>query len=60
MTRLKPRTALVLATALTACPALAQQRLPTPQPDQLQAVEPSLEEQFQNPPNSARPRVWWH
>jgi alpha-L-rhamnosidase len=24
------------------------------------AAEPSLEQQFQDPPNSARPRVWWH
>ena len=22
--------------------------------------EPDLEEGFQNPPNSAKPRVWWH
>lgn len=60
MNRSNLRTALILATALTACPALAQQRLPTPQPDQLQAVEPALEVQFQDPPQSARPRVWWH
>ncbi len=60
MNRPRLRAALALATALTACPALAQQRLPTPQPEQLQPVEPSLEEQFRDPPNSARPRVWWH
>ena len=47
------RAALMLATALTACPALAQEASPV-------APAPSLEEQFYDPPNSARPRVWWH
>ncbi len=53
MNRLKLRNALILATALTACPALAQEAAPA-------APQPSLEEQFRDPPNSARPRVWWH
>jgi hypothetical protein len=47
------RLALVAATALTATPVLAQQA-PAPVPT------PSLEDQFRDPPNSARPRVWWH
>jgi hypothetical protein len=44
--------ALLTATALTALPAIAQEA-PT-------APDEALEDQFQNPPNSARPRVWWH
>jgi alpha-L-rhamnosidase len=44
-----------LATALAAAPLAAQDRAAAP-------VEPAptLEAQFDNPPNSARPRVWWH
>ncbi len=49
----KLRTALALASALTAVPVLAQEAVPT-------AATPSLESQFQDPHNSARPRVWWH
>ena len=60
MTRLKLRIALVAATALTACPALAQQHVPTPVADVLVPAETPLEDQFRDPPNSARPRVWWH
>lgn len=47
------RLGLVVATALTATCALAQD-IATP------VVAPSLEDQFRDPPNSARPRVWWH
>jgi hypothetical protein len=36
---------------LFSCPARAE---PSPQSSE------SIEAQFQNPPNSARPRVWWH
>jgi hypothetical protein len=54
MNRLNLRTALILATALTACPAMAKEAAPPVAP------QPSLEEQFRDPPNSARPRVWWH
>ena len=54
------RIALIAATALTACPALAQQRIPAPVPLVLTLAEVTLEDQFRNPPNSARPRVWWH
>ena len=25
-----------------------------------QSATPSLEEQFRNPPDSAKPRAWWH
>ena len=60
MTRLKLRTALVLATALTACPALAQQRIPAPVAREPVPAQVALEDQFHDPPNSARPRVWWH
>ena len=56
MTKLKfaalLRTTLAAATALTAGPLLAD--------EPAAAVAPTLEDQFRDPPNSARPRVWWH
>jgi hypothetical protein len=42
------RVALCAASVLTALPAHAD------------APTPTLEEQFRDPPQSARPRVWWH
>lgn len=58
MKRFAPmRLALAAATALSALPALADDAGP-PQHDG-DSARP-LEEQFQDPPNSARPRVWWH
>jgi len=54
LTSRRLRISLIAATALTAFPALAQQAPVAAQ------VAPSLETEFQNPPNSARPRVWWH
>ncbi|MGN6356191.1 MAG: glycosyl hydrolase [Novosphingobium sp.] len=42
---------LAAATALSALPATAQDAA---------APTPSLEDQFRDPPSSARPRVWWH
>ncbi len=54
MNRRNLRTVLALATALTAMPLLADHHAPEA------ASEPTLEEQFRDPPNSARPRVWWH
>jgi hypothetical protein len=53
MSRSNLKTLLALATALTATPLLADHHEP-------EASQPTLEEQFQDPPNSARPRVWWH
>jgi hypothetical protein len=44
--------ALLLASALASSPVLADNASP--------AQNPTLEEQFQDPPQSARPRVWWH
>ena len=41
------RAVLVVASVLTSYPALAEEPLP-------------LEAGFENPPQSARPRVWWH
>ena len=55
------RATLVCATALTACAGMAE---PGPAsvaaPAAKDAAAPSLEDQFRNPPQSARPRVWWH
>ncbi len=58
MTRSALRTALLLASALTAFPTLAEEA-PT-HSQATAAADPTLEQQFQDPPNSARPRVWWH
>lgn len=44
---------LLLTAALQARPALAGDAAPP-------AASPTLEQQFQDPPESARPRVWWH
>ncbi|MEO6716160.1 MAG: glycosyl hydrolase [Novosphingobium sp.] len=45
------------ASLLAAWPVLASaQNAPAPQPP----AERTLEQQFQDPPQSARPRVWWH
>jgi hypothetical protein len=43
----KLRAVLIAATMLTAAPVFADERV-------------TLEDGFQNPPQSARPRVWWH
>jgi hypothetical protein len=43
----KIRTVLIAATVLSAYPAFAEEAV-------------SLEAGFENPPQSARPRVWWH
>ena len=58
MKRFTPlRLSLIAATALSALPALAQES-GAPQPGPTSVVP--LEQQFQDPPASARPRVWWH
>lgn len=51
----KGRVALLVATMLAAPAALADE----PSTDAKQGA-PTLEEAFRDPPNSARPRVWWH
>lgn len=51
------RIALIAATALSAIPVLGDEAMT---PDARQQQAQSLEQQFQDPPNSARPRVWWH
>lgn len=55
------RTVLCAATALTsalaAMPAAAQEQAPVAE---AAASTAPLEDQFRDPPNSARPRVWWH
>jgi alpha-L-rhamnosidase len=52
------RTALLAASCLASAPALAQEAAPAPAAAENAAA--SLEDQFRDPPNSARPRVWWH
>lgn len=55
------RTSLVLAMALCASSLYAQTTASQPSPvDPASVPAPSLEEQFRDPPVSARPRVWWH
>lgn len=49
------RLAFVAATALSTVPLRAENP-----PAAQAAQQPSLEEQFRDPPASARPRVWWH
>lgn len=58
MQRRNFRTILMLASAFVAPHAMAQERAPAPQPVENSAAP--LEDQFRDPPNSARPRVWWH
>ncbi len=50
------RAAIMAASCLTAQPVWAQDVVP----DSAAAEAPTLETQFRDPPNSARPRVWWH
>jgi hypothetical protein len=49
------RIALLAASALSVAPLLAADA-----PVAVQPAAASLEGQFRDPPNSARPRVWWH
>ena len=49
------RAALAAATILAVPPAFADDAKAS-----LDSEAPSLEAQFSNPPQSARPRVWWH
>ncbi|MDE2410230.1 MAG: glycoside hydrolase [Sphingomonadales bacterium] len=51
------RLALTLATALCAWSARAEE---VAAPGAAPAAAPNLEAQFRDPPQSARPRVWWH
>ena len=52
------RIALAVATALTA--TIAYSEAPASDPATQPSDGASLEQQFRDPPNSARPRVWWH
>ncbi len=54
------RTALLIASALVATPALAQTAPEAATEAQPRVEARPLEDQFRVPPNSARPRVWWH
>ncbi len=53
------RLMLVTATALSSL-ALHAQDAPAPNPAAVVAPVAELEQQFRDPPASARPRVWWH
>ncbi|MBB5685351.1 glycosyl hydrolase [Sphingobium boeckii] len=48
------RAMLIAGTALVAVPVLAEDA------PKASAPAPTLEDQFRDPPASARPRVWWH
>ena len=52
-------TALFTGTTLLAPTAIAQ-TLPPPAAVTQTSQSPSLEDQFRDPPQSARPHVWWH
>ena len=55
------RSALLLATALASNPVRAGEAGPVPAASPAgPSAAPTLEQQFQDPPQSARPRVWWH
>ncbi|MDE1914846.1 MAG: glycoside hydrolase [Sphingomonadales bacterium] len=56
------RLALCSASALGAMPAttMAQTAPDQTAPTQTAHATPTLEEEFRDPPPSARPRVWWH
>ncbi len=58
MTNKTRRLACLLGAASIA--ALALPAHADPAPATAQVTAPSLEAQFQDPPQSARPRVWWH
>ncbi|SLK02966.1 glycosyl hydrolase [Novosphingobium mathurense] len=60
MSRRSLRIVLCLATALSALPVLAENRNDGSEIAPSTQAGPSLEEAFNDPPNSARPRVWWH
>ena len=64
MSALKPtgkfRAALLAASALVASPVRAEAPPSEPAAAPQQSAEPTLEQQFVDPPQSARPRVWWH
>lgn len=52
--------AATLRAALIAAAALHAATVPAGAEPADPAAAPDLAEQFQNPPNEARPRVWWH
>ena len=52
--------ATALAATLVAVPALAQEQGPAPAATSAEPSAAPLEDQFRDPPGSARPRVWWH
>ena len=55
----KLRTSLLAVTVALASPLVAQDR-PAPVAVPERDGTATLEDQFRDPPNSARPRVWWH
>lgn len=55
MTRVLRPVRLVAIAGIIASPLVADDAVPV-----APSAQPSLEEQFRDPPSSARPRVWWH
>lgn len=52
--------ATILATTTLLCPVAFAESPPLARVPAAAASEDSLEQQFQDPPMEARPRVWWH
>ncbi|AIT81997.1 glycosyl hydrolase [Novosphingobium pentaromativorans] len=60
MPRRSLRIVLGLATALSALPAMAENRAEADETSAAARAAAPLEVAFQDPPDAARPRVWWH
>ena len=54
-----PRASFLLAAGTAFCSSAAFGQSQRAEPVSI-AASASLEDQFRDPPNSARPRVWWH
>jgi len=53
-------TALFVLVCLAGCNMLAQEQAPPPLSQDPSSSKDTLVREFKDPPNGARPRVWWH
>jgi hypothetical protein len=53
-------TALFVLVCLAGCNVLAQEQAPPPLSQDPSSSKDTLAREFKDPPNDARPRVWWH